>query len=131
MEQTASANGAGTIDKAGAIASWICAAHCLAAPLLVSAGIVAGTSLIADGVFEYLFVGISVAIAGISLVPSMRRHRRLFPVASFIGGLALILLADLVPPAVFVAKLAVACAGASLISFAHLSNRRLNRFAAS
>jgi energy-converting hydrogenase Eha subunit H len=126
MKEQATAAGTGTIDRAGAAASWVCAAHCLGAPILVSAGIVAGTSMLAGELFEYFFVFVSVGIAAVSLLPSARRHRRLFPLAAFAAGIALILSADHFPAAAFAAKLAVVVAGAALISFAHLANRRLN-----
>lgn len=66
--QTFNANG--LLDKTGATVSWLCAAHCLAMPFLISFLPLLGVSFLAHEGIEYLIVGVSIIIALITLLPA-------------------------------------------------------------
>ena len=79
------------IDVVGASASFLCAVHCAMVPLIVTFGLLSGVSFLADPLYDVIFIGSSIFLAGISLVNGYRNHHRsLRPLAIASLGFTLI-----------------------------------------
>jgi hypothetical protein len=118
----------GFLDKTGALASWICAVHCLAAPFAVSFLPFFGLGFLADEKSENLFLALSVLLAAISFLPAFfKLHRNVGVLFLFAVGIALVGAADKIFADVFAGKIVFVAAGAGLMTAAHLFNRRLCR----
>jgi hypothetical protein len=116
------------LDSAGAAASWLCAAHCLALPLLIGVLPLVGLSFLLEETTEKVFIGISVGLAVISLLPSyFREHKKLQAIFLAIAGIGLITLTHFLFEENLTLKIVFLITGAILISSAHLLNRRLCR----
>lgn len=84
------------LDKTGAVLSWLCAAHCLAMPFLISFLPLLGISFLAGEGGEYIFIGLSVAVGLTTLLPAyFKQHRRVRTLLLFVSGICFIILADL------------------------------------
>jgi uncharacterized membrane protein len=114
------------LDRTGMAASWLCALHCLALPFTVSILPLIGLSFLLSENTERVFIGISILIASVSLVPSyFRQHGRIRALALFTSGISLILTSHLLLEESFVFKAIFLLAGGALITTAHFINRRL------
>lgn len=115
-------------DKSGIVFSWLCALHCLMAPLLTAVLPLVGLSFLGDEMSEYFLVGISVLVATFTLIPAfIKQHRKVRVFVFFAAGLSLLIMADELFAENIWAKLAIVVSGAGLITTAHLVNRRLCR----
>lgn len=115
-------------DKTGAVVSWLCAAHCLAMPFLVSSLPLVGLGFFAHEGVEYIFIGVSVFVALISILSGfLRFHRNINTVLLFCAGIGLMISADQVFEESLPGKAAVVVAGAIFITAAHFLNRYLCR----
>lgn len=84
--------------------------------------------MLADKRTEWGFVGVSVGVGFLSLVPSyIRRHKRGTPLMLFGSGLSLILIARLLFEEAFNFELPLVLLGALLVSISHVINLRLCR----
>ncbi len=121
-------NSNGFMDKTGAAVSWICAVHCLAMPFLVSVLPLFGLGFLAGEGFEYIFIGISVCIASISILSDFFRfHRNINTMLLFTGGIGLVISADRIFEETGAGKIIFVIFGAGFITAAHLLNRYLCR----
>jgi uncharacterized membrane protein YuzA (DUF378 family) len=121
-------NSGGLLDSAGATISWVCAAHCLAMPFLVSFLPLLGVSFLASEGIEYVFIGLSVAIALMSLLPAyFRQHRKIRTLLLFVSGVCFIVFADLLFERNLFGKIIFVLVGAACVTSAHFINRRLCR----
>lgn len=119
-------NSSGIMDKTGAAISWICAVHCLATPFVVSFLPLLGLSFVAGEGFEYVFIAISITVGLVSLLPAyFTQHRKFRTLLFFTSGTCLIVFADILFDDSFFGKLTFVFAGAGLITYSHLTNRRL------
>lgn len=115
-------------DKAGVAASWACAVHCLALPLLVGVLPLVGLSFLLEETTERVFIGVSVVIAVCGLLPAyFREHGKLRSIFLAAAGIGLIILTHFMFEENLIAKILFLIGGALLISAAHLLNRRLCR----
>ena len=73
-------------DRIGLSASTICAIHCAAMPLMLSALPTLGLGFLAEGAFELAMIATSIIIAAVSLGSSYRVHRKLNPILMMISG---------------------------------------------
>lgn len=113
-------------DRTGAAISWACAAHCLAMPFAVSFLPLFGLGFLAHECFEYLFIGLSVVVASISLLPGFfKYHRNIGTLLLFGGGIALVICADRLFEENFAGKVIFVIIGAVFITSAHFLNRYL------
>ena len=64
------------IDTWGATASFLCAIHCALVPLILSFGLLGGVSFLADPIWDVLFIGLAIILAGISLLEGYRKHHQ-------------------------------------------------------
>ena len=77
------------LDFAGAATASICALHCAAFPILISLGILSGSSH--NHMFDLSLMFIGIVIAGIILVKDFTSiHRNIFPIA--VAGIGFIIL---------------------------------------
>lgn len=119
-------NSDGLLDKTGAAISWLCAAHCLAMPLLFSFLPLLGISFLMDEGVEYIIIGISVVIALISLLPAyFRQHHKLRTLFLFVSGICFVIFADILFEENLLWKLLFVLTGAVLITASHFINRKL------
>ncbi len=118
----------GWLDTTGMAASWLCSIHCLALPFAVSALPLVGLSFLISETTERVFIGISILIAGLSLLPAyFREHRRIRALTMFTGGIGLIILSHLLFEEILMFKAIFLITGGAVITTAHLVNRRLCR----
>lgn len=116
------------LDALGATISWACAVHCLALPFLISLLPLIGLSFLLDETTERVFIGISVVLAVLSLLPAyFREHGKLRSIFLAAAGIGLIVLTHLLFEDDLIFKLIFLLSGAILISVAHIINRRLCR----
>lgn len=116
------------LDAAGVTASWACAVHCLALPFLIGLLPLVGLSFLLEETTERVFVGISVALAALSLLPAyFREHGKLRSIFLAVAGIGLIALTHFLFEDNLIFKFVFLLAGAGLISAAHVINRRLCR----
>lgn len=116
------------LDVFGATASWACAVHCLALPLLITVLPLAGLSFLLSETSEIIFTVFSAAVAVMSFLPAyFNRHRKLRAAFLAVGGIALIVLTHLFFEENLALKIAFLVSGAVLLTAAHFVNRRLCR----
>ena len=116
------------LDAAGVTASWACAVHCLALPLLVGVLPLVGLSFLLDETTERIFILVSILLAALSLLPAyFREHGKIRSVFLAAAGIGLIVLTHFFLEENLAAKIVFLIAGAILLSAAHLINRRLCR----
>lgn len=114
------------LDNAGAVASWLCAVHCLIVPFFVTLLPLAGLSFLVEETTERVFIIVSSLIAVFSLMPAyLRLHRRLYPLTMAAGGLGMIIVTHLLFEDIWLVKLVLLICGALLLTLAHFLNRRL------
>lgn len=115
-------------DKTGAAVSWACAVHCLAMPFIISFLPLLGVSFLAHEGIEFIIVGVSVAVALVSLLPAyFRQHRKIRTLLLFVSGICFVAFADKLFEDSFAGKIIFVLIGACLITSAHFINRRLCR----
>lgn len=96
--------------------------HCVAmATIAVAVPAVAG---LGDPRIEWALVAISVAIGGLSLLPSYRRHGDARPLLLLSVGVVALVLARIAPDAL---EVAASVGGAAIVALAHLANLRAGR----
>jgi hypothetical protein len=116
------------LDKTGAIASWACAVHCLAAPFAVSFLPIFGLGFLADEQSENLFLAGSLLLASLTILPAFfKLHRNFGILFLFFVGIFLVGAADRFFEENFTGKIIFVALGAGLMTAAHLFNRRLCR----
>jgi predicted membrane channel-forming protein YqfA (hemolysin III family) len=116
------------LDGAGVAASWLCAAHCLALPLFIGILPLVGLSFLLDEAAERVFIGISIGLAVVSLLPAyFREHKKAQAIFLAIAGIGLIVLTHFLFEENLTLKIIFLIGGAILISAGHLLNRRLCR----
>ena len=109
------------MDVVGASASFLCAVHCAMVPLIVTFGLLSGVSFLADPLYDVIFIGASVFLAGISLVNGYRNHHRsLKPLMIASTGFTLIAFGHLYLHNIVGDAMSVL--GGFLVAMAHLSN---------
>lgn len=109
------------MDRAGIILSGLCAAHCLASILIVSALGIGGHALFAPEIHRF---GLAVAliIAAVAIGWGAIKHRRRAPFVIAMMGLSFMGGALAVPHGVYEAVLTII--GVSLVSVGHILNLR-------
>ena len=110
-----------SLDMVGASASFACAVHCVVVALLL--GVAPAASLLAAPWIDWAFLGASMLIGLVALVPGYRRHQQQIPLVLFVSGIAiLITLRSLhVGPSLF--EVLVVIVAATFLVLAHWKNR--------
>lgn len=120
--------GSAWMDRTGMAASWLCAIHCLALPFAVSILPLIGLSFLLSETTERAFIGVSILIAGLSLVPAyFRQHGNIRALLFFTSGVSLIITSHLLFEESIFLKAIFLLAGGAFITTAHFVNRRLCR----
>jgi hypothetical protein len=119
-------NSKGFLDKIGATVSWACAVHCLAMPFVISFLPLIGLGFLVHEEIEYVFIGLSVLVAAISLLPGFfRLHRNINTLLLFITGISFVASADKIFGDNLTGKMIFVFIGAGFITTAHFLNRYL------
>ncbi len=116
------------LDMTGFAASRLCAMHCLALPLALSILPLIGLGVLLSETTEMAFIGISILIAALSLLPAyFREHHRLRAILFFTSGICLLVISRLLFEESLVLKAVFLITGGTLLTTAHFVNRRLCR----
>ena len=113
-------------DRFGATASFVCAVHCAALPLVLSALPALGLGFLANHRIERGFIVFAILLASVSLSSGVRRHGRYDAFRFLLPGIALLLAGILVDVdgVPLLHALLVSCGG-TLVAIAHVVNLRL------
>lgn len=76
------------LQSAGVVLSLLCAVHCMAVPLLLTAGSFISVSVLSNPWVEVGLLPVGFAIAGVVLYKDYRRHSRKLPLHLFLFGAA-------------------------------------------
>ncbi|MBL3658833.1 MerC domain-containing protein [Fulvivirga sediminis] len=113
-------------DFLGFAASFLCAIHCMALPVILSLSSWVGWQVMHDPVIEFSIFVISVLIAAHALRHGYKRHHKSFkPMIMALGGFALILFGHIL----FHHYEGITILGAITVSIAHALNWYLERSA--
>lgn len=79
-----------TLDRAGGVASALCALHCLTVSLAPALIGLIGAGFLRSELFEWGFFGAAVVLALLAAVAGYRRHRHAGVLAGFTVGLVIL-----------------------------------------
>lgn len=117
-----------TVDRFGAGASFVCAVHCAALPIVIALLPAIGLGVFANHAFERGFIAVAALLAITSLLTGFRRHRRLRAFGFLVPGIACLLAGIAIDPDAHpVSHAALVSIGGTLVAFSHLANLRLAR----
>lgn len=112
------------LDRAGVVLSGLCAAHCLASIVVVSALGLGGQFLL-NPMIHRVGLALALLIAAVAIGMGAVRHRRAAPFVVAMSGLSFMGGALAVPHGMHEAVLTII--GVALVSTAHILNLRANR----
>lgn len=115
------------LDRMGASASFICAIHCAAMPLIITLLPFVGLSFLADQRLEWLLVGLSAIMGVSSLCLGYREHGQRWIFAVLSVGLTMLTLGRILEARSIGGMWAIAIVvlGGMTIALSHVLNRRL------
>ena len=74
------------IDFIGFVASFLCAIHCTAIPIVFSFGLIDMADMTHNHTFDFFIVGLGVIIASLSIIRDFLKHKIKLPITvAFIG----------------------------------------------
>lgn len=119
----------GWIDRVGATGSFLCAVHCLAAPLVLALIPTLGAAAWFGDRVELAFVLFVSVVGLLSTVTSWQRHRRHYVPATMVLGLAILWAGIAIPRLHHQLAWHVLAMGTGglLVASAHLANLRASR----
>ncbi len=79
------------LDRIGAIASGICAVHCLISGVALGVLSVIGLGFFGSLAVDVAFIGVACSVGTLAVVQGYRKHRSILPVTIYFSGLALII----------------------------------------
>ncbi|AWO01308.1 hypothetical protein DLD77_06200 [Chitinophaga alhagiae] len=110
-----------SLDTLGIGASLVCAVHCVALPLLITALPLLGLEVLENENLEYALLALSFVVGCTALWRGyLKHHRRVAPLVLFAAGFAGLLAGHFLMPENW--EPFVIAAGAGLIVWAHLRN---------
>lgn len=109
------------LDQIGLGLAGLCAVHCLATLLVISALGVGGHFLFDENIHR-VGLALALAVAGVAIGWGLLRHGRLLPFVIALAGLALMAVALLVPHGAN--EFLLTLAGVVLVSLGHFLNLR-------
>ena len=113
------------LDQIGIGLAGLCAVHCLATLVVISALGLGGHFFLFDPAIHRIGLALAFAVAAVAIGWGLLRHGRVLPFAIALGGLALMAAALLVPHGAN--EFLLTLAGVSLVSLGHLLNLRAAR----
>lgn len=117
------------LDKVAVVLSAVCLLHCLALPVLLTAGAITGSMFMDEEVFHLaMLVGI-VPISVIALTIGCRQHKDLITIALGVVGLAILIFTALFGHDFFgiAGERYVTSVGGLILAGAHIQNYRICR----
>ncbi len=112
-------------DFLGFAASFLCAIHCAALPIILAFSALSGLSFLANHTIEFVFVGVSLVLAAWSLYPSFKnKHHSKEPLVIAAIGFAVLFGARFLPCGSWEGHITTAIGGL-LIAISHFRNWRL------
>jgi hypothetical protein len=125
------------LDKVGAVASAICAVHCLLTGVALGLLSIIGFGFIGTPMAEFGFISVAVVVGCWAIVHGIRKHHSLVPALIFVFGLACIAASHFALPhrhaesgpmsnAQIASTVFSVLGGLSLVSF-HIVNLRLQK----
>lgn len=119
-------NAANLVDRFGATASFLCAVHCAALPLVLALLPALGLSFLADHGFERGFIAFASVLASWSIGSGYRHHRRPQAQWLLLPGLALLWMGAFIVDEHYGLGIhaALVAMGGVLLAGAHLTNLR-------
>jgi hypothetical protein len=117
---------ASCFDRLGATASFLCAVHCAALPLVIATLPAIGLGFLANHRFERGFVAFASVLALTTLIVGFRRHHRFRAFWFLVPGILLLAAGMIVDFEANATVHAVLVAmGGTLVAVSHLTNLRL------
>ncbi len=113
------------LDQIGIGLAGLCAVHCLATLVVISALGLGGHFFLFDPAIHRVGLALALAVAAVAIGWGLMRHGRVLPFAIALGGLALMAAALLVPHGAN--EFLLTLAGVALVSLGHLLNLRAAR----
>jgi Flp pilus assembly protein TadB len=114
------------VDRFGATASFLCALHCAALPLVIAVLPVLGLGFLADHRFERFFVAFAAVLALSTLIVGFRRHQSFRAFWFLLPGIVLLIAGVVVDvDHATVGHAVLVSIGGTLVALAHLMNLRL------
>jgi hypothetical protein len=110
------------LDHIGIGLSGLCALHCLATLLVISALGLGGRFFLFDPAIHRIGLAMALAVAAMAIGWGLLRHRRMLPFVIASAGLALMTFALVVPHGAN--EFVLTLAGVVVVSFGHLLNIR-------
>lgn len=110
------------LDQIGIGLAGLCAVHCLATLVVISAIGLGGHFFLLDPAIHRIGLALALAVAGLAIGWGLLRHGRMLPFAIALGGLALMAAALLIPHGAN--EFLLTLAGVALVSLGHLLNLR-------
>jgi len=113
-------------DRFGATASFLCAVHCAALPLVIAVLPAIGLGFLANHKFERGFVAFASVLAVTTLIVGFRRHQRFRAFWFLLPGILLLaagMIVDFESSAT--AHAVLVAIGGTLVAVSHLTNLRL------
>jgi hypothetical protein len=111
----------GRLDRAGVLLSGLCALHCLASIVVVSALGLGGQVLLSPAIHR-VGLGLAIVLGILTLAIGAARHGNLAPLGIGAAGIALMSVALMVPHGAVEALFTII--GVGLVATAHLRNLR-------
>lgn len=113
------------LDQLGIGLAGLCALHCLATLLVISALGLGGHFFLFDPAIHRIGLALALAVAAVAIGWGLLRHGRVLPFAIALAGLALMAFALAVPHGAN--EFVLTLAGVALVSVGHLLNIRALR----
>ena len=110
------------LDQIGIGLAGLCAVHCLATLVVISAIGLGGHFFLLDPAIHRIGLALALAVAAVAIGWGLLRHGRMLPFAIALGGLALMAAALLIPHGAN--EFLLTLAGVALVSLGHLLNLR-------
>ena len=113
------------LDYLGITASLICAVHCSVLPIAIGLGFLGSGFLAGHGIFEMIFIGLSLIFAFSSLYQSYQKiHHSVIPFTLFISGLMMVITGLYLHG---VSEIILATFGGIIIAASHFYNIKLSQ----
>lgn len=110
------------LDQIGIGLAGLCAVHCLATLVVISALGLGGHFFLLNENIHRIGLALALAVAAVAIGWGLMRHGRVLPFAIAVGGLVLMAVALLVPHGVD--EFLLTLVGVGLVSVGHLLNLR-------